>query len=147
MDMSRSGALGLPVECLWKHQPAFYLQPLRQACPPRWEVNMLSWMCYDSCVSPHRFQGRRGEYGYRCSFSSFSPFKDNLSTFFLNVNLMIHCFIDWHIFNDCIYGKTEWRKGENTLCLFRLCKYLQQLYLVLLSVMRLAKWICSNNSV
>lgn len=38
MDTTSSGALCLPLELLWKHQPAFYLQPQRHACSLQWEV-------------------------------------------------------------------------------------------------------------
>lgn len=94
MDMSRSGALGIPMECLWKHQPAFYLQPLRRVCPPLWEVNMLSRICYDSCVSPHRFQGKGVNMVFSAAFSLSQLVK---YFFFFNVNLMGHLFIDLYV--------------------------------------------------
>ena len=47
-------ALKLTVS-LWKHLPAFYLQPQSPACSLPWEVYAL-WIYCNSCIQAHRFQ-------------------------------------------------------------------------------------------
>lgn len=54
MDMASSGALCLPLELLWKHQPVFYLQPQSQVCSPLRDMCAYC-MCDDSGISAHRF--------------------------------------------------------------------------------------------